>query len=674
MLRTFFTSLLAVGVAAQAASAMGIEDLAKIRHVSQIAVSPDGDSIAHTVSIPRDIMAGDKDGTVMRHLYVSRGPGAARLFVGGDLVVGRLAWRPGANAISFVAKRGEDKYPSLYAIPADGGEAVKLYGHLGPIGDYAWAPDGRTVYFIAKENMGDKKKKRAEKGFKAKVYEEDLAYGRVWRVDVDAAEPKAKAITSSGHASSLELSADGKLLAVAIAPTPLVDDSYTSKRVHILNAADGKTKSVIATPGKVGDYAFSPSGAYVAMAAAVDKHDPSAGVLTVAATADGAFQAFHGEAEFHVQDVAWRGEDEILATVHDGVDVNIVAFNRAGARLSEITLDAPIARSIEPMPNGDIAMVADTPTSPREVYTTSTDGDVRKWTAHNAWTSGADLADQSVLTYQSRDGLEVEALLMTPKGRRPRRGWPLVVMVHGGPEAHYSNGWITRYSEPGQIFAAKGYAVVYPNYRGSTGRGVAFTKLHQRDYAGGEFNDLVDAVEALAAEGLVDKDKVGITGGSYGGYASAWGATALTEHFAASVMFVGISNQISKFGTTDIPNEMHLVHSREWPWEDWQGMLEVSPIYYAGKSQTPTLILHGEEDTRVHPSQSLELYRSLKLRSAAPVRYVTYPGEGHGNRKAAAQVDYAMRLMRWMDHYLKGPGGEPPAFDLELDKMLGLDD
>ena len=119
-------------------------------------------------------------------------------------------------------------------------------------------------------------------------------------------------------------------------------------------------------------------------------------------------------------------------------------------------------------------------------------------------------------------------------------------------------------------------------------------------------------------------------------------------------MFVGISNQISKFGTTDIPYEMYNVHSRAWPWDDWQKMLEVSPIYHVDKANTPLLIMHGAEDTRVAPSQSYELYRSMKVRKPdVPVRLVLYPGEGHGNSKAAARYDYNLRMMRWFDTYLK---------------------
>ena len=134
-------------------------------------------------------------------------------------------------------------------------------------------------------------------------------------------------------------------------------------------------------------------------------------------------------------------------------------------------------------------------------------------------------------------------------------------------------------------------------------------------------------------------------------------------------MFVGVSDNLSKFGTTDIPEEMFHVHQRKRVYDDWSFFLERSPIYHAGKSKTPLLILHGKDDPRVHYSQSLELYRHLKTRGSAPVRLVLYPGEKHGNRKAAARLDYNLRAMRWMIHYLKGPGGEPPPYDVDYSRL-----
>jgi len=324
---------------------------------------------------------------------------------------------------------------------------------------------------------------------------------------------------------------------------------------------------------------------------------------------------------------------------------------------------------------GRAAFAADTAKHPRELYVLDAKaGAPERWTDSNTWLAEIDLAPQETISWKARDGLSIEGVLIRPLGERKGERYPLIHVVHGGPESHWQDAWLTGYSQPGQVAAAKGYAVLHANYRGSTGRGVEFSKLDQADYAGdptgkkaGEFFDLVDGTAHLVEQGLVDKSKVGVTGGSYGGYASAWCATALTEHFAASVMFVGISDLVAKVGTTDIPNEMYLVHARRWPWDHWDWFRERSPLYYAQQARTPILILHGEDDTRVHPSQSLELYRYLKTLGKVPVRLVLYPGEGHGNRQAAARYDYSLRMMGWMDHYLKGPGGDPPPYEIALD-------
>ena len=285
-------------------------------------------------------------------------------------------------------------------------------------------------------------------------------------------------------------------------------------------------------------------------------------------------------------------------------------------------------------------------------------------TDSNPWLADKRLAEQEVIEYEARDGLKIQGMLIHALDHGEGDRVPLVMVVHGGPESHYSNGWLTGYSLLGQMAAAKGYAVFYPNYRGSTGRGVAFSKTSQGEPAGAEFDDLVDGVDHLIEMGLVDGDKVGVTGGSYGGYATGWLSTRYSDRFAAGVMFVGISNKVSKVGTTDIPNEEYHVHARKRPWDNWQFFLERSPIYYADQGQTPLLIMHGADDPRVHPTQSMELYRHLKLRGQAPVRLVFYPGEGHGNRKATARFDYTLRALRWFDHYLTGPGGAPPSGDI----------
>jgi dipeptidyl aminopeptidase/acylaminoacyl peptidase len=317
--------------------------------------------------------------------------------------------------------------------------------------------------------------------------------------------------------------------------------------------------------------------------------------------------------------------------------------------------------------------VGHAPTHPAELFIAGDSSETpQRATDLNPWLRDLRFAEQKPVRFQARDGLDIEGVLIYPLGYVQGRRYPTIVYVHGGPESHESNGWLTSYTRPGQVAAARGFAVFYPNYRGSTGRGVAFSKLGQADAAGKEFDDLVDGIDHLIDRGIADRDAIGVTGGSYGGYASAWCATFYSERFAASVMFVGISDNVSKVGTTDIPEEMFLVHHRKRLWEDWGYFLERSPIHFVERNKTPTLILHGKNDPRVHPSQSLELHRHLKTLGQAPVRLVLYEGEGHGNRKAAARLDYHLRMLRWMEHFLQDKGESAPPMELDYRKELGL--
>jgi dipeptidyl aminopeptidase/acylaminoacyl peptidase len=211
--------------------------------------------------------------------------------------------------------------------------------------------------------------------------------------------------------------------------------------------------------------------------------------------------------------------------------------------------------------------------------------------------------------------------------------------------------------------------VWYPNYRSSTGRGVAFAKADHGDLMGTEFEDHLDAIDHFVERGWVDAARVGVGGGSYGGYTSAWAATRHSERFAAAVSFVPIAHVATKWLTTDIPWEYFFVHYEEhWPHEQWEYLAERSPLTYAPQCRTPLLVLGGTNDTRVHPSQPFMLYRAVETSTETPVRYVQYPGEGHGNRTNVFRYDYALRALRWFDHYLRPGdhrGDAPPPLDLD---------
>ena len=629
------------------------EDVAKLKSVGTIAVSPDGSRVAYTTASLPDITDGEENGSTEQQLKMAYAPMNARDFLPEDMSVSGITFSPDGRMVSFVwADEDEDR--AVWGIPVDGGAQRKLAAvEDASVRSFAWAPDGSRIWMLASAENDEAREKESKAGFNAIVYEEEARLNRLFSAAVGTeVDEEPVAVTIPGYVSSFKVAPGGKTAVVQSAPTPQIDDEYTSKRAHVIDLTSGKVLRVVETPGKLGDIEISPDGKQLSMIAGVDMNDPADTTLHLVDVGSGSYRALNAGAPEAAVDAEWLADGRLAAVIHKGAQSALRIYNANGTVAEEHDGGALILTSVE-AGGKTLAVEANSPTHPTELFVWNK-GKFTRWTQHNPWLSDIDFGKQSTFRYTARDGQEVEGVLIEPVGGAPRGGAPLILNVHGGPEAHDSNGWQTAYSKPGHVAAGQGYAVFLPNYRGSTGYGTAFSKQHTGNYTDPEFTDLVDAKRALVEAGIADPDRTGVTGGSYGGYATAWSSTALSDEFAAGVMFVGISNQISKFGTTDIPYEMYNVHSGKWPWDDWQAMLEVSPIYHVDKANTPLLILHGAEDTRVAPSQSYELYRSMKVRKPdVPVRLVLYPGEGHGNRMAAARYDYNLRMMRWFDTYLK---------------------
>lgn len=666
-LRTF--CLLAVSLVASIAvaqsSPMSEIDVSNMKYVNGAEISPDGNHIAYTQVVQRKLMV-ENNGRAYTELHVVDTSGNSRAFVTGKVNVSNIQWTPDGKSISFLSRRGDDKKTSLYLISLSGGEARRLLSHTTSISGYTWRPDGKEIAFLATAEQDSKQKELKAKGFDAEVYEEQLQNTQIWLANADFdSDQSPRLLETTGSASEVSYSPDGSKLLAAFANTPLIDHFYMYRRFRVMDAKTGAVLAKIDNPGKIGPSAWSPNGQQIAFCSGEDINDPSEGRLMLVPATGGIPREVMKDYLPNVMDFHWMDDSQIVFLAEDSCSRSLGKVSTEGKRT--MIVEDPTAPILEHMSVCDdgrnMAFYGSTSQHPGEVFL-SDNQRIQRMTNSNPWMKERLFGKQEIVSYQSRDGKKIEGVLVYPVNYQAGQRVPLIVYVHGGPEASVANGWVTSYSMPGQIAAGRGFAVFCPNYRGSTGRGVAFAKDHQADYGGKEFNDIIDGMDFLIGQGIVDKDKVGITGGSYGGFATAWCSTFHSERFAAGVMFVGISNQISKSGTTDIPDEMYHVHARKRIWEDWQFFLERSPIYYVEKCRTPLLIMHGKEDPRVHPSQSMELYRNLKILGQTPVRLVFFPGEGHGNRKAAGRFDYNMRMMRWMQHYLKGSGGDPPSPDV----------
>lgn len=663
-------------VSGQSADVLTEHRVADIRSVGQVVVSPAGDMVAYTVIVPRRPF-DDPDGAAWSQLHLlDVASGVSRVFVGGEVNVGGVGFTPDGTDVLYLARREGDQARVLYSIPVSGGESTRVLEHQTSIGNYAVSPTGEQIAFLATDPEPEVRKSLRAEGFKAVAYEEDVRFSRVWiasRVEGGMSFDRARLLDLEGNASSLAWSPTGDRISVALAPTPLVDDDYMHRRLHIVDPVSGAVVARVSNPGKLGATSWSPDGRHLAFISAETINDPKEGRLMVADATTGEFRDLVPGFEGHFTLAAWPDESTIRYLADIGTETEVGELGADGSDRGALVEGGQAAfSSFSISSDGSVmALRGETAGHPGELFLWAGSGEPERLTNSNPWLDDVALARQEVIRWTARDGLELEGILVRPLNEVEGRSYPLIVHVHGGPEAHNRNGWLTSYSRPGQVSAARGIAVLYPNYRASTGRGVEFSMLDHADMGGREFDDIVDGVDHLIATGLTDGERVGVTGGSYGGYATAWLSTYYSDRFAAGVMSVGISNQISKVGTSDIPDEMFLVHNRLRPWDDWELFLERSPVYWADRSNTPLLILHGTEDKRVNPGQSMEMYRHLKLRGQAPVRLVFYPGEGHGNRNAAARLDYNLRSLRWLEHYLVGPGGDMPDRDLDYEEESG---
>lgn len=671
--------LLCVPHAAAGQDPLSPEALLQLKSASAVQMSPDGREVIYSVSTPRG--PNDKPGAANRQYLRSSVDNwdPAPLFKDLDDAASPQYSPDGAH-IGFL-HAAKDEPRQVWMMPAPGGEIRKLTNEASGVSLFRWQPGHRGIAYLSGENTSGREEELKKRGYGFIFYEENLKDDHLYLAGYDEnwKQTSVWQLTHQGNAWDLEFNHQGTQIATSISPMNLIDHRYMFRKVYVIDLGSGQMRQVSQNEGKLGSYAFSPDGSHLAYAAALNLNDNQVSQAFVADLGSGAVtnltpQDFKG----HVSWVNWTEDNKLLYLAGEGVYPTLSEVALSGGK-RKVILHAADQGIIfgTPLFTADLehfVFSASTPGDASNLYYWDGKGELKKLTDLNPGLENTLLGKQEVIRYRARDGQEIEGILIYPVKYEAGASYPLVVYVHGGPESHETNGWKSRYSTPGQVMAGKGYLVLYLNYRASTGYGVDFAMEGFMDPAGKEFDDLADAIEWAAREKGADPERVGMAGGSYGGYASAWFATYYTRYVKAVCMFVGISNSISKRGTTDIPYEELYVHSGKKLEEQWQLDLERSPIYWAHQSKTATLIYGGAADTRVHPSQSFELYRRMKMNEHPAVRLVQYPGEGHGNRKQVGQIDVLHRQMEWLDWYVKDLHPlDGPMPRLDISDTYGLD-
>lgn len=567
-------------------------------------------------------------------------------------------WSPDGSRLAFLSDRAERGKMSVYVMPADGGEARRVFDEQGSMSGLDWSPDGRSLGVLFTPGETEEEKKRKEEREDARVWDEEDKYQRLWVIDLEA--ESATAITpEKRQAHRFAWSPDSMRLAYSATPNPRINDEFGENEVWIVAREGGEPVHAFTQIGEPVGLLWSSDGMSFGFLARGDKVIHPEVVYTVPST---------GGEPVNITPEYW-GTFEYLAPDGDGSAVLACGTEGVNQMPYRVNWDGELqpllasgqagfsdrGTAIHVVGNRLVAAWQG-PDEPPNIYVAETltgggDGRLRRRTNFNPDLLTAALGETEIVRWESDPGVEVEGILVKPHGYMEGMRYPLIVQVHGGPTWAWPNTFYANWHDWAQMLAGRGYAVLMPNPRGSTGRGVGYNNQIFDDVGGGEFRDMMAGVDALIERGIADPERLGIGGWSWGGYMTAW-AISQTTRFKAAIMGAGLPNMVTDNSIGDIPsaNDSYFTKS---PYEDPEPLWERSAIRYINRVTTPTLVLHGEADKRVHPAQGMELYIALRQRGVK-TRFVTYPREEHGIRERKHQIDLLQRVIAWYDEHLRG--------------------
>jgi dipeptidyl aminopeptidase/acylaminoacyl peptidase len=625
------------------------EQVTQLQTVGAVAASPDGRWVGYTLAQPRapeeDTVAGLRPTSEL--WVVAAAGGAPRAVVRRPGSASGPAWSPDGTQLGFVMRS------QVHTVPPAGGEPRPLTNAASGVIAFQWSPNGRWLAYTSRVADAPALVERRRRGDDVDVASLRDRPVRLWVQQVGGGEPRA--LTPENRTvRDFAWAPDSRTLAVQITETSDADADLMFRRIFAVTTDGGAPQLLVPTEGKLGPMAWSPDGNRLAYLGATSLNDPLAQSVFVV-TRGGKPVNLTPDREASALWVGWQDARTVRFVAAEGTKTALNTVPAAGGTITRILgHGSEVFQSVSFSRDGNtVALPASTAQHPNELYVGSMrERRLRRVTSHNPWLREVRLGRQETVEWTARDGWRIEGVLIHPLDAPQGARAPLALLPHGGPEGISYDGWSTNALYPAQVLAGQGFAVFMPNYRGSGGRGVAFSKGDHRDLGGREFDDVLDGIDHLHARGVIDRERVGISGTSYGGYFSAWAGTKHSQRFRLAMPFAGISNWMSFTGTTDIPYEMSVVHWDLWPYEHALLMWERSPIAHIANARTPMIIGQGMADERVHPEQMIELHTALELKGVA-ADLVLYPREPHGMLERQHQLDYMRRIIEAFNRYVK---------------------
>ncbi len=632
--------------------------------IADVQISPDGSQVAYVTT--EMSKAGDFPASTI--WIVSAEGGAPRRLTTSEAADGTPRWSPDGAWIAFLSDRLKRGTSQVYVVNLSGGEAVRLTGQPGAVTDVGWSPDGRMLAFTSMDAETDEERRRTEEKDDAKVVDADVKRAALWVVLVpddpraETSLPEPRRVSPEGlHVGSqtgrgFDWAPDSRALAAAVAGNPTVDALFDPDLV-VFDLV-GEMRSLGRIEGLNDRPLYSPDGSTIGFIACEDRA-PSFFSLRTIPAAGGESRVVLPGYEACFDGFAWLPDgDRMLAMVEDRQQQWLRVIDpEAGTAEDALVLPAGSTGRSTPNPSlsrdgSRAAFARAAGNTLADIYVADIGGEARRLTDLNPWVRDYDFGEMREVSWTAPDGMAIEGILILPVGYQEGERYPLLLHIHGGPCAAWHTHLFANWHDWGQFMAQRGYAVLMPNPRGSSGRGSRYLCEIVGCYGEPDWDDLIAGVDTMIERGIADPDRLVVGGWSGGGFLTNRTITH-TNRFKAAVSGAGISNWVSFQGTADVRSVFDaylgsVVNDVEAHWR-------LSPIRVIRNATTPTLILFGEADQRVPVSQGYELYEGLKA-VGVETQLVAYPREPHVIGERKHQLDLLRRVIDWYDRHLGREG------------------
>ncbi|HEY6975366.1 MAG TPA: S9 family peptidase [Chitinophagaceae bacterium] len=639
-------------------------DVYRFQEISDPQISPDGNWVAYTVSSVDS--AKDKSNV---DIWMISWDGKQNIqLTNSPEDESSPHWSPDGKYLSFLSSRSDgnkkddeddDKdLDQLWLLNRLGGEAKKITSVKGDIKDYVWSPDGSKVLLVMKDqDFSDTAETDVRKPFVMDRYhfkQDYIGYldsGAIHLYLLDIASQKIDTLTKGIYDETEAVwSPDGKQIAFTSNRTANPDKNENTD-IYIMDAAgDAPLKKLTTWAGTDQSPQWSSDGRYIAyLQSSSNENFTMYGedMLAVVSKDGGKPKLLSKSVDRNITNIRWSKDGKYIATtIEDDRQSNVTAFDVASGNITKLAGGDTVFASIElNHANGDWLALMSTPHLPFELFTLE-NGKARRLTyVQDSFLAPLQLPVVEGFKSKSKDGTIVSGILYKPFDSASAKKLPLVLYIHGGPvgQDDYSFDIIP------QVIASAGYAVAQINYRGSSGRGIDYTRAIYSDWGNKEVTDILGAKDYLVAQGIADPDRLGIGGWSYGGILTDY-TIATDTHFKAACSGAGSALQLSMYGVDEYVNQYD--NELGPPWKNMDKWIKLSyPFFHADRIKTPTLFMAAEKDFNVPSVGAEQMYQALHG-NGVRTELIIYPGEHHGISTPSYQVDRYTRYLQWYGRYL----------------------